>query len=155
MLLSELQWQMTCCVSVFRRDECGWLTWTRSGRSQTRCCSAGRSWRPVEKSPSIRSAVTHVPFQQTDFFIYWTATVIYSVCVCVCMQEGPAFRYTTSEVTVQPSPCLSYRIPRDFVDLSTGEDAYKLIDFLKLVGCSSSFTVFCWLCFQSIQCDIP
>lgn len=49
-------------------------------------------------------------------------------------QEGPAFRYTTSEVTVQPSPCLSYRIPRDFVDLSAGEDAYKLIDFLKLVG---------------------
>uniref|UniRef100_A0A7N8X6Q0 Translation initiation factor eIF2 assembly protein n=1 Tax=Mastacembelus armatus TaxID=205130 RepID=A0A7N8X6Q0_9TELE len=47
-------------------------------------------------------------------------------------QECPAFRYTTSEVTVQPSPCLSYRIPRDFVDLSTGEDAYKLIDFLKL-----------------------
>ncbi|XP_061524018.1 cell division cycle protein 123 homolog isoform X1 [Phycodurus eques] len=47
-------------------------------------------------------------------------------------QDGPAFRYTTSEVTVQPSPCLSYRIPRDFVDLSTGEDAYKLIDFLKL-----------------------
>uniref|UniRef100_A0A4W6F6F8 Translation initiation factor eIF2 assembly protein n=1 Tax=Lates calcarifer TaxID=8187 RepID=A0A4W6F6F8_LATCA len=46
--------------------------------------------------------------------------------------EGPAFRYTNSEVTVQPSPCLSYRIPRDFVDLSTGEDAYKLIDFLKL-----------------------
>lgn len=51
------------------------------------------------------------------------------------VQEGPAFRHTTSEVTVQPSPCLSYRIPRDFVDLSTGEDAYKLIDFLKLVGC--------------------
>lgn len=50
------------------------------------------------------------------------------------MQDGPAFRYTTSEVTVQPSPSLSYRIPRDFVDLSTGEDAYKLIDFLKLVG---------------------
>uniref|UniRef100_A0A8C4ZCQ7 Translation initiation factor eIF2 assembly protein n=1 Tax=Gadus morhua TaxID=8049 RepID=A0A8C4ZCQ7_GADMO len=47
-------------------------------------------------------------------------------------QQGPAFRHTTSEVTVQPSPCLSYRIPRDFVDLTTGEDAYKLIDFLKL-----------------------
>ncbi|XP_065807567.1 translation initiation factor eIF2 assembly protein isoform X2 [Labrus bergylta] len=47
-------------------------------------------------------------------------------------QDGPAFRCTTSEVTVQPSPCLSYRIPRDFVDLSRGEDAYKLIDFLKL-----------------------
>ncbi|KAI7791947.1 cell division cycle protein 123 homolog [Triplophysa rosa] len=48
------------------------------------------------------------------------------------LQDRPAFRYTTSEVTVQPSPCLSYRIPRDFLDLSTGEDAYKLIDFLKL-----------------------
>ncbi|XP_054911543.1 cell division cycle protein 123 homolog isoform X1 [Poeciliopsis prolifica] len=48
------------------------------------------------------------------------------------LQDGPAFRFTTSEVTVQPSPCLSYRIPRDFVDLSTGEDTYKLIDFLKL-----------------------
>uniref|UniRef100_A0A8C7DF21 Translation initiation factor eIF2 assembly protein n=1 Tax=Oncorhynchus kisutch TaxID=8019 RepID=A0A8C7DF21_ONCKI len=48
------------------------------------------------------------------------------------LSEGPVFRYTTSDVTVQPSPCLSYRIPRDFVDLSTGEDAYKLIDFLKL-----------------------
>uniref|UniRef100_A0A3B1KI98 Translation initiation factor eIF2 assembly protein n=1 Tax=Astyanax mexicanus TaxID=7994 RepID=A0A3B1KI98_ASTMX len=50
------------------------------------------------------------------------------------LQDGPAFRYTTSEVTVQPSPCLSYRIPRDFLDLTTGEDAYKLIDFLKLVS---------------------
>uniref|UniRef100_A0A8C1WQ55 Translation initiation factor eIF2 assembly protein n=2 Tax=Cyprinus carpio TaxID=7962 RepID=A0A8C1WQ55_CYPCA len=48
------------------------------------------------------------------------------------LTDGPAFRYTTSEVTVQPSPCLSYRIPRDFLDLTTGEDAYKLIDFLKL-----------------------
>ncbi|XP_077450492.1 translation initiation factor eIF2 assembly protein [Stigmatopora argus] len=47
-------------------------------------------------------------------------------------QDRPAFRYTTSDVTVQPSRCLSYRIPRDFVDLSTGEDAYKLVDFLKL-----------------------
>uniref|UniRef100_A0A3B4XQD4 Translation initiation factor eIF2 assembly protein n=1 Tax=Seriola lalandi dorsalis TaxID=1841481 RepID=A0A3B4XQD4_SERLL len=52
-------------------------------------------------------------------------------------QQGPAFRCTASDVTVQPSPCLSYRIPRDFVDLSTGEDAYKLIDFLKLVGRSN------------------
>uniref|UniRef100_A0A8C9ZH41 Translation initiation factor eIF2 assembly protein n=1 Tax=Sander lucioperca TaxID=283035 RepID=A0A8C9ZH41_SANLU len=57
-------------------------------------------------------------------------------------QEGPAFRCTTSEVTVQPSPCLSYRIPRDFVDLSTGEDAYKLIDFLKLVRwCYKTFVI--------------
>uniref|UniRef100_A0A8C6DS11 Translation initiation factor eIF2 assembly protein n=1 Tax=Moschus moschiferus TaxID=68415 RepID=A0A8C6DS11_MOSMO len=47
-------------------------------------------------------------------------------------QDAPAFRCTNSEVTVQPSPYLSYRLPKDFVDLSTGEDAYKLIDFLKL-----------------------
>ncbi|OCT89215.1 hypothetical protein XELAEV_18017833mg [Xenopus laevis] len=47
-------------------------------------------------------------------------------------QDCPIFRYTNSEVTVQPSPYLSYRLPKDFVDLSTGEDAHKLIDFLKL-----------------------
>ena len=48
------------------------------------------------------------------------------------MKDAPAFRCTNSEVTVQPSPYLSYRLPKDFVDLSTGEDAHKLIDFLKL-----------------------
>uniref|UniRef100_A0A8C5JZ00 Translation initiation factor eIF2 assembly protein n=1 Tax=Jaculus jaculus TaxID=51337 RepID=A0A8C5JZ00_JACJA len=47
-------------------------------------------------------------------------------------QDSPAFRCTNSEATVQPSPYLSYRLPKDFVDLSTGEDAHKLIDFLKL-----------------------
>ncbi|XP_073508485.1 translation initiation factor eIF2 assembly protein isoform X2 [Phyllobates terribilis] len=47
-------------------------------------------------------------------------------------QDCPMFRNTTSEVTVQPSPYLSYRLPKDFVDLSTGKDAHKLIDFLKL-----------------------
>ncbi|XP_018409222.1 PREDICTED: cell division cycle protein 123 homolog isoform X1 [Nanorana parkeri] len=47
-------------------------------------------------------------------------------------QDSPTFRYTTSDVTVQPSPYLSYRLPKDFVDLSTGEDAHKLIDLLKL-----------------------
>uniref|UniRef100_A0A8C2DHI7 Translation initiation factor eIF2 assembly protein n=1 Tax=Cyprinus carpio TaxID=7962 RepID=A0A8C2DHI7_CYPCA len=57
------------------------------------------------------------------------------------LQEGPAFRYTTSEVTVQPSPCLSYRIPRDFLELTTGEDAYKLIDFLKLVIAENLLTL--------------
>lgn len=62
------------------------------------------------------------------------------------VQDGPAFRYTTSEVTVQPSPCLSYRIPRDFVDLSTGEDAYKLIDFLKLVGSAVLCRLFSSIC---------
>uniref|UniRef100_A0A8C5W928 Translation initiation factor eIF2 assembly protein n=1 Tax=Leptobrachium leishanense TaxID=445787 RepID=A0A8C5W928_9ANUR len=47
-------------------------------------------------------------------------------------QDSPVFRYTSSETTVQPSPYLSYRLPKDFVDLSTGEDAHKLLDFLKL-----------------------
>lgn len=35
-------------------------------------------------------------------------------------QDAPTFRCTNSEVTVQPSPYLSYRLPKDFVDLSTG-----------------------------------
>uniref|UniRef100_A0A8C6YS83 Translation initiation factor eIF2 assembly protein n=1 Tax=Nothoprocta perdicaria TaxID=30464 RepID=A0A8C6YS83_NOTPE len=47
-------------------------------------------------------------------------------------QDCPVFRCTNSKVTVQPSPYLSYRLPKDFVDLSTGEDVHKLIDFLKL-----------------------
>lgn len=47
-------------------------------------------------------------------------------------QDYPVFRCTNSRVTVQPSPYLSYRLPKDFVDLSTGEDVHKLIDFLKL-----------------------
>uniref|UniRef100_A0A8D0L9X1 Translation initiation factor eIF2 assembly protein n=1 Tax=Sphenodon punctatus TaxID=8508 RepID=A0A8D0L9X1_SPHPU len=47
-------------------------------------------------------------------------------------QDYPAFRCTNSQVTVQPSPYLSYRLPKDFVDLSTGEDVHKLVDFLKL-----------------------
>uniref|UniRef100_A0A7N6AY50 Translation initiation factor eIF2 assembly protein n=1 Tax=Anabas testudineus TaxID=64144 RepID=A0A7N6AY50_ANATE len=74
------------------------------------------------------------PFGEvTDALLFsWEQLTSSGEIVTVCVQEGPAFRYTTSEVTVQPSPCLSYRIPRDFVDLSTGEDAYKLIDFLKL-----------------------
>lgn len=50
------------------------------------------------------------------------------------VKDSPAFRCTDSEATVQPSPYLSCRLPKDFVDLSTGEDAHKLIDFLKLVS---------------------
>ncbi|XP_062990326.1 translation initiation factor eIF2 assembly protein [Elgaria multicarinata webbii] len=47
-------------------------------------------------------------------------------------QDCPSFRCTNSDLTVQPSPYLSYRLPKDFVDLSTGEDVHKLIDLLKL-----------------------
>ncbi|XP_053261671.1 cell division cycle protein 123 homolog isoform X3 [Podarcis raffonei] len=46
--------------------------------------------------------------------------------------DYPSFRCTNSNLTVQPSPYLSYRLPKDFVDLSTGEDVHKLIDLLKL-----------------------
>ncbi|XP_026523429.1 cell division cycle protein 123 homolog [Notechis scutatus] len=47
-------------------------------------------------------------------------------------EESLSFRCTNSNLTVQPSPYLSYRLPKDFVDLSTGEDVHKLIDLLKL-----------------------
>ncbi|KAL7982781.1 hypothetical protein Chor_010379 [Crotalus horridus] len=47
-------------------------------------------------------------------------------------EDSPSFRCTNSNLTVQPSPYLSYRLPKDFVDLSTGEDVHKLIDLLKL-----------------------
>lgn len=63
--------------------------------------------------------------------------------VLLFCQDSPEFRCTDSEATVQPSPYLSYRLPKDFVDLSTGEDAYKLIDFLKLVTDCHSTTPPC------------
>ncbi|KAG8005798.1 hypothetical protein GBF38_001788 [Nibea albiflora] len=72
------------------------------------------------------------PFGEVTDSLLFTWEELTSSGEITQQQDGPAFRYTTSEVTVQPSPCLSYRIPRDFVDLSAGEDAYKLIDFLKL-----------------------
>uniref|UniRef100_A0A8C0QP26 Translation initiation factor eIF2 assembly protein n=1 Tax=Chelonoidis abingdonii TaxID=106734 RepID=A0A8C0QP26_CHEAB len=55
-------------------------------------------------------------------------------------QDYPAFRCTNSRLTVQPSPYLSYRLPKDFVDLSTGEDVHKLVDFLKLVSKPSVYS---------------
>jgi len=49
------------------------------------------------------------------------------------------FRYATDSSGVQPHPYRHYSVPRDFVDLSTGGDPAKLIDFLKLktTGCGS------------------
>lgn len=97
------------------------------------------SWEELTSGEITQQQVSH-HLTQTKDVVVWTATktpitIIWPLPGDMHVQEGPAFRYTNSEVTVQPSPCLSYRIPRDFVDLSTGEDAYKLIDFLKLVGC--------------------
>ena len=44
------------------------------------------------------------------------------------------FRYADKDTILQPSEGLSYRMPVDFVDLSTGADATKLIDFLRMVS---------------------
>lgn len=46
--------------------------------------------------------------------------------------ENLEFRFATDSSGVQPHPYRHYSIPRDFVDLSTGSDPLKLIDFLNL-----------------------
>lgn len=43
------------------------------------------------------------------------------------------FRYSNSDLTIQPSQYLSYRMPQDFIDLSYGNDATKLVDFMRMV----------------------
>lgn len=47
--------------------------------------------------------------------------------------QKPVFKFVTNGLGVQPNPYRCYALPQDFVHLSTGEDPYKLIDFLKLV----------------------
>jgi len=44
------------------------------------------------------------------------------------------FRYADKSTILQPSECLSYRMPVDFLHLSTGADATKLIDFMRMVS---------------------
>lgn len=44
----------------------------------------------------------------------------------------PIFRYVKDEFGIQPSTHRHYSMPIDFVHLGSGEDAYKLIDLLKL-----------------------
>jgi len=44
----------------------------------------------------------------------------------------PPLRFISSAAGVQPSPYSMYAMPQDFVDLSTGSDPLKLIDFLQL-----------------------
>ena len=41
-------------------------------------------------------------------------------------------RYVKENTGVQPHPYMHYSLPRDVIDLATGEDPAKLIDFLKL-----------------------
>ncbi|XP_019640214.1 PREDICTED: cell division cycle protein 123 homolog [Branchiostoma belcheri] len=47
-------------------------------------------------------------------------------------EEGVVFRYIKNEMGVQPNPLHSYRVPEDIAHLTSGEDAYKLIDFLQM-----------------------
>ena len=48
--------------------------------------------------------------------------------------QKAVFRYIETQSGVQPSPYLSYGLPQDFVDLSTGSDPFKLKDLLQLVS---------------------
>ena len=43
------------------------------------------------------------------------------------------FRYVEHSSGVQPNPYGTYAVPRDFVDIASGEDPSKLMDLLHLV----------------------
>ena len=42
------------------------------------------------------------------------------------------FRFVETDAGIQPSGLRQFSLPKDIVDLSTGSDPEKLIDFLKL-----------------------
>lgn len=44
----------------------------------------------------------------------------------------PEFRFIADATGVQPSPYMQYGLPVDIIDLSTGQDPQKLIDFLQM-----------------------
>ncbi|XP_054724478.1 cell division cycle protein 123 homolog [Uloborus diversus] len=44
----------------------------------------------------------------------------------------PEFRYISTNHGVQPRPLSYHAIPRDIVDISTGEDSLKLVDLIRL-----------------------
>lgn len=44
----------------------------------------------------------------------------------------PEFRFIADATGVQPSPYMQYGLPLDIIDLSTGQDPQKLIDFLQM-----------------------
>ncbi|CAC5413039.1 Cell division cycle protein 123 homolog,Cell division cycle protein 123 [Mytilus coruscus] len=46
--------------------------------------------------------------------------------------DFPAFRCVARPEGVQPSPYATCGVPRDIIDLATGQDPYKLMDLLKL-----------------------
>ena len=42
------------------------------------------------------------------------------------------FRIVTESNNIQPSPYMKYGLPTDIVDLASGEDIRKMIDFLNV-----------------------
>jgi len=50
------------------------------------------------------------------------------------VQDGdvPVFRYVHENHGVQPRPLGYYAVPRDIIDITSGEDSFKFVDLLKL-----------------------
>nr|XP_054750899.1 cell division cycle protein 123 homolog [Lytechinus pictus] len=69
------------------------------------------------------------PFNEVTDSLLFTWNELYRMrdndeeCQLRCIRE---------EAGVQPSPYLAYSMPSDFLDLSTGADANKLVNFLKM-----------------------
>jgi hypothetical protein len=81
------------------------------------------------------------PFGETTDSLFFTWDELFSWSCDNNIHEGGVkfeFRYATDSSGVQPHPYRHYSIPSDFVDLSTGSDPAKLIDFLKLQSRSSA-----------------
>jgi len=79
------------------------------------------------------------PFGETTDPLFFTWDELSQSCDNN-IEDGRNFelRYATDSSGVQPHPYRHYSIPSDFVDLSTGSDPAKLIDFLKLQSQSSA-----------------
>lgn len=59
--------------------------------------------------------------------------------------QFPAFRCVARPEGVQPSPFATCGVPRDIIDLATGQDPYKLMDLLKLVSQNFCDHIFLYL----------
>ena len=46
--------------------------------------------------------------------------------------DGPLFRFVKTDAGIQPNGMRQYSLPLDVVDLASGNDPHKLVDFLKL-----------------------
>lgn len=53
---------------------------------------------------------------------------------CSNMFKGPFLRIVHEESGVHSSPYGAYAIPKDFVDIASGEDPAKLMELLQLVS---------------------